>query len=110
MTNSNFHPNLTGKRALITGASSGIGRATAIALATVGVHLTLVSRNLEKLNVVAEEARSLGVEASVHSVDLAEVETVQAKIAAIVAAEPIDILINNAGMGYTGDLATMSLI
>ncbi|NJN63295.1 MAG: SDR family NAD(P)-dependent oxidoreductase, partial [Coleofasciculaceae cyanobacterium RL_1_1] len=59
---------LHGKCALITGASSGIGRATAIALAKLGVNLILVSRSLEKLAAVAEEAKTCGVNADIYSI------------------------------------------
>jgi short-subunit dehydrogenase len=100
---------LHGKCALITGASSGIGRVTAIALAKQGVHLILVSRSLEKLTAVAAEVKACGVNAEVYSIDLSQVNTVRAQIAAIVEHHPIDILINNAGMAYTGNLDTMPL-
>jgi len=100
---------LNGKYALITGASSGIGRVTAIALAKLGVNLLLVSRSAEKLAIVAEEAQALGVSAETYAIDLSQVATVREQIAAIVTHQPIDILINNAGMGYTGTLDTMPL-
>jgi NADP-dependent 3-hydroxy acid dehydrogenase YdfG len=100
---------LHGKCALITGASSGIGRVTAIALAKLGVNLILVSRSLEKLAVVAEEVKAYGVNANIYAVDLSQVATVREKIAAIAERHLIDILINNAGMAYTGNLDTMPL-
>jgi NADP-dependent 3-hydroxy acid dehydrogenase YdfG len=95
----------TAQYALITGASSGIGKATALTFAKAGIHLALVGRNPQKLEVVAEQARLLGVEARVFIVDLAEVSQVREKIATIAAELPrLDIVINNAGMGYTNGL------
>jgi short-subunit dehydrogenase len=101
---------LVQKRALITGASSGIGRATAIAFAKAGIDIALVSRQKDRLESVAKEARNLGVEAKAFPLDLAKVEQVHTQIDSIVAAfGPVNILVNNAGMGYTGHLIETSL-
>ena len=98
------------RRALITGASSGIGRATTIAFAKAEIDLVLVSRSESKLEAVAQEARSLGVDAQVCAFDLANVETVRSQMEALVSqVGTIDILVNSAGMGYTGALGEMPL-
>ena len=100
----------TQRSALITGASSGIGKATALAFAKAGINLALFSRSGEKLEAVAVAARQAGVEAKVYPLDLADIDVVQAKIQAIAADfGAIDILINNAGMGYTGTLSETPL-
>ncbi len=97
--------------ALITGASSGIGKATALAFARAGIHLALVSRDQTKLQEVANLAATFGVSVKIHGLDLAQVAQVQGAIAAIVAGlGPVSILVNCAGMGYTGSLAQTSLI
>jgi NADP-dependent 3-hydroxy acid dehydrogenase YdfG len=91
--------------ALITGASSGIGKATAIAFAKAGIDLVLVGRNQQKLDEVALQTRSLGVEVAISIVDLADVSQVQGKISALVRTLPwLYIVINNAGMAYTNGL------
>lgn len=100
----------TNKRALITGASSGIGKATAIAFAKAGIDVALVSRSEEKLTEVAKAIEQIGVQVKTYRVDLSEVEQVQAKMSAIAAdLGTVDILVNNAGMGYTGNLSETSL-
>ncbi|GAP95697.1 SDR family oxidoreductase [Leptolyngbya sp. NIES-2104] len=100
----------TSRRALITGASSGIGQASAIAFAKAGIDVVLVSRTQSKLDAVAQEARSLGVDAQTCAIDLAQVEMVRSKLEALISeVGTIDILVNNAGMGYTGGLAEMPL-
>ncbi|MGD1904300.1 MAG: SDR family oxidoreductase [Geitlerinemataceae cyanobacterium] len=98
-----------GKYALVTGASSGIGRAIALVLAKAGADLILVSRSMDKLEKVAEEVRACGVSAHIYAIDLADVANVREKVAAIGDRHPIDILVNNAGMGYTGNLDDMPL-
>lgn len=100
----------TEKRALITGASSGIGKATALAFAAAGIHVGLVSRSPEKLEGVAKSARESGVQAKAYILDLAKIEQVKEKMRAIEADfGPIDILVNNAGMGYTAPLSEIPL-
>jgi short-subunit dehydrogenase len=100
----------TRQRALITGASSGIGRATAIALAQADRDLVLVSRSPEKLADLAQELADTGVQVKTVALDLAALSQVKPALeAAIADIGPIDLLINNAGMGYTGPLATMPL-
>ncbi|MGB2926799.1 MAG: SDR family oxidoreductase [Limnothrix sp.] len=98
------------KRAIITGASSGIGKATALALAKAGFSLALVGRSVERLGAVAEAARAQNVDVKVYDFDLLRLDQVKEKFAAI-AKEfgQVDILINNAGMGYTGSLEATSL-
>jgi NADP-dependent 3-hydroxy acid dehydrogenase YdfG len=101
---------MTNQTALITGASSGIGRAIALAFAQAGIDLILVSRSLEKLQAVRHEVTALGVRAKVYAVDLSLVEQVQPQITKIVEeAGKLDILVNNAGMGYTGSIADTPL-
>lgn len=98
------------RRALITGASSGIGKATALALAKAGIDVALVSRSLDKLEAVAAATRHNGVTAKAYALDLAEVSQVKEKMTAIALDfGDIDILVNNAGMGYTATLSDTPL-
>jgi len=98
------------RRALITGASRGIGKATTLALAQAGFDVALVSRSLETLRPVLDELQDSGVTARAYPLDLAQLEGIQATFADIVAdfGTPT-VMINSAGMGYTGPLATMPL-
>ncbi len=89
---------LTGRIALITGASSGIGQAFARALAGRGVKLALAARRTERLEALAAE---LGTEVLAITADVREEEAVKAMVAATVEQfGGIDILIPNAGFGY----------
>ncbi|MBE9201253.1 MULTISPECIES: SDR family oxidoreductase [unclassified Nodularia (in: cyanobacteria)] len=98
------------RRALITGASSGIGKATALVFAKAGIDVALVSRSLDKLETVAEAARHTGVVAKAYAVDLANVTQVKAEIEAIALDfGGIDILVNNAGIAYTANLSETPL-
>ena len=91
---------LNGKVVLITGASSGIGHATASLFAANGALLVLVARRRERLEALAAEAKALGSQADVVAGDLREEAT---SLAAVAAAKEafgrIDILIANAGTG-----------
>lgn len=100
----------TARRALITGASSGIGKATALAFAKAGIDVALVSRSQDKLEAVASAAEQTGVKVQAYYLDLAEIEKVQEKVG-VIAADfgAIDILVNNAGMGYTNTLSETPL-
>ncbi|MBD2166991.1 SDR family oxidoreductase [Calothrix membranacea FACHB-236] len=98
------------RRALITGASSGIGKATALAFAKAGIDVALVSRSLEKLEAVAVAAKDTGVAAKSYAVDLACIGQVKEQIQAIAHDfGDIDILVNSAGIAYTGTLSETSL-
>src|SRR5690348_15648441 len=68
---------IVGKRALVTGASRGIGRATALALAQAGVDVALAARGTDELEQVAEEITQLGRNAAVISCDVSDVAQVQ---------------------------------
>jgi uncharacterized protein len=91
---------LTGKRALVTGASSGIGAAIARELAALGVDLVLTARRRAALDVVAAECSARGVRVDVITADLGRSDTAGALWTTARSAAPIDILINNAGFGY----------
>lgn len=105
-----MNPPPTQLRAIITGASSGIGKATALAFAKAGINLALVSRTADRLSAVVDAVTMLGVEAKSYPVDLAEITLVKEHIAAIAQDfGSIDILVNNAGMGYTNSLEATSL-
>lgn len=98
------------RRALVTGASSGIGAATARALAAAGFDVLMMARSEDKLATLAAELSVLGVRVEGCVLDLAQVDQVKARVeGAIAAFGPIDVLVNNAGMGYTGQLAEMPL-
>ena len=100
----------TNRTALITGASSGIGKATALAFAKAGINLALLGRSEDKLTAVAQAATAIGVTAKVYVVDLTQLDRVSTKIAAIAADfDNLDILINNAGMAYTRSMGDTPL-
>lgn len=90
---------LQGRTALITGASKGLGKSMALALAGAGAKLALVSRNLDGLNAVAKEARALGTEAESFQADVTDEEQVQKLEKAVIGRfDKVQILINNAGI------------
>jgi 3-oxoacyl-[acyl-carrier protein] reductase len=90
---------LSGRVALITGASQGIGRACALVLAEAGADVVVGSRNVEKLQTVAQEIASLGRKALVLSLDVSKPESVKAAVTgALQSLGKIDILVNNAGI------------
>ena len=90
---------LAGRVALITGASRGLGKAMALALAPAGIRLALVARDVEQLSAVAARARELGTEAEVFRADIAdEAQVLELERQVIQKFGPVDILINNAGI------------
>lgn len=97
-------------RALITGASSGIGKATALKFASSRIDVALIGRSIQKLAPVCEAAINAGVKAKAYTIDLSDITQVTTKIQAVVSDfGGVDILVNNAGMGYTGLLSETSL-
>ncbi|MCY7352762.1 MAG: SDR family oxidoreductase [Cytophagaceae bacterium] len=90
---------LTGKRALITGGTQGIGAALAEGLGRAGATLVINARNEEKLAAFVGQLRQSGIEASGALFDIADPTAVKAAVTRIEAENgPIDILINNAGI------------
>ncbi len=89
---------------LITGASSGIGEAVAVALAVPGRHLALNGRNHDRLAAVAERCRQAGASVSAKAFDVSSPRVMQEFIDAAEAAAPLDLVIANAGIsGGPGD-------
>ena len=88
--------NLEGKRALVTGASSGIGVGCACALASRGAEVTLAARSLPKLTQLHEEMNSEGWSSQVLQLDIADPNQISEKI---LNDRAFDILVNSAGMG-----------
>lgn len=100
----------TQRRALITGASSGIGRETAIAFAKAGIDLALVARSTDKLEALAAELASSGVAVKTYSLDLSHIDSLQRSLDQLLADFGlVNILVNNAGMGYTAPLVDTPL-
>jgi NAD(P)-dependent dehydrogenase (short-subunit alcohol dehydrogenase family) len=97
---------LAGKKAIVTGASSGIGKEVALRLLQSGAQVSLVSRNPDR---ILHELPA-GSNAKGYAIDLGDISQVSAKIQTIVAdMGGVDILINNAGMAYIGELIDMPL-
>ncbi len=87
-----------GKTVVITGASSGIGEATARQFAAAGAEVVLVARRTEELERVAGEIRSAGGTAATFTCDLSDRAAIEAFLADLADAHPrIDIVVNNAG-------------
>jgi NAD(P)-dependent dehydrogenase (short-subunit alcohol dehydrogenase family) len=90
---------MKGKAALVTGAASGLGRATAYALAREGADICIVDLNAEGLQETAGAVRDLGVRAEVFATDVSKAENCRAAVAAAVAAfGRLDALCNVAGV------------
>jgi len=95
-----------GKVVLITGASSGIGRATAVKVADAGATVLLVARSIEKLEETKEEITAAGGVAHIHRCDLADVEDVQRMAEEVLTYHGhVDILVNNAGRSIRRSVA-----
>ena len=100
---------ITGKNAIITGAGRGIGRATAIAFAKEGIHVGLIGKTAANLEKVAEELREYGVNVSLAAADVSDNASVIAAVDHVKSElGPIDILINNAGIGKFGKFLELS--
>ena len=110
MPTNDQHGNLTGKIALISGASKGLGRAMALALSAQGATIGLVARNSEKLNEVREEIAATGAHAVVFAADVTQEEAV-GKLEAEVSRQlgKVQILVNNAGTNVRKNLIEFSL-
>src|SRR5712671_2684138 len=101
---------LQGKSAIITGASKGLGKAMALALAESGARLALVSRNLEQLNETAAAARQQGADAEVFQADVTDEQQVR-RLEKDVNERfgKVQILINNAGINIRKPVTDFTL-
>lgn len=94
---------VSGRVALVTGASQGIGRACAVELARGGAAIALAARNAEKLAAVAEEIRSGGGTAEVFTLDIADESSIKRCAKEVLdQMGRVEILLNNAGITRDG--------
>ena len=100
---------MTGKAALITGAASGLGKGTALALARAGANVCIVDVNRSGLEEAALAMRALGVQVHVHATDLSKVENCRSAIAAATQAfGRLDALCNVAGIIFFANAHEMA--
>lgn len=101
-----FEGAVNGKTVLITGASSGIGRAAALKVARAGGIPLLVARRLDKLEETKREIEALGGTAYVYAADLADTAAVERLTEQVLADHPaVDVLVNNAGRSIRRSIA-----
>jgi NAD(P)-dependent dehydrogenase (short-subunit alcohol dehydrogenase family) len=95
-----------GRRALVTGASSGLGRRFALTLAQAGAQVVVAARRAEKLGGLVEEIQALGGKCVAISVDVTSAASIAACFDEIerTAGGPADIVVNNAGVTVTKSL------
>ena len=99
---------LSGKVAVVTGASSGIGEATARALAAQGASVVLAARAEEKLAFITRDIHAAGGRALVVGTDVADRDSVKGMVGRAVAEfGSVDVLVNNAGLGLSGRVAEL---
>lgn len=105
-----FKPDLfTDKTIIVTGGGSGIGRCTAHELASLGAHVVLIGRKIEKLQKVATEIEEDGGSVSYQTCDIRDEDKVRETVATIVKDHPaIDGLVNNAGGQFPSPLALIN--
>jgi thioester reductase-like protein len=97
---------LEGKHVLITGASSGIGRSTAVKVAAAGGFPLLIARNVEKLEEVRAEIVAGGGTAYVYAADIADMESIERLLERVLADHHnVDMLVNNAGRSIRRSIA-----
>ena len=97
---------LDGFRALVTGASSGIGLGCAVALAEAGANVVLASRNIKALNEAAEAIIMKGFSAETLQLDISDLVSIDTVLKD---QKPFDVLVNSAGLGrHTPSLETSS--
>lgn len=103
---------LHGKTVLVTGASAGIGEATARAFAAMGANLVLCARRKERLADLGEEiAGSFGVSVTTHSLDVRDRAAVESFVAELASSGTVpDVLVNNAGKALGLDLLHEGLV
>lgn len=101
---------LSGKTALITGASKGLGKAMALAFADAGARLALASRDTELLAAVQAECRARGAEAEIHQVDVTSEEQVEQLRRDVLARfGKLTVLVNNAGINIRRPITEFTL-
>ena len=101
MMNKHLRFDLTGRIALITGSSKGIGLALACALASAGARVVLNARDADRLEATRAALAGQGIDVQAFAFDVTDADAVQAGVARIEAeVGPIDILVNNAGMQH----------
>src|SRR5262245_56305485 len=100
---------LTGRVALVTGASKGIGRATALLLAAEGMDVAVVARSKEPLEALKKEIEAKGRKAIAIAADLADPAAAQGVIdTAVKTLGRLDVLVNCAGATKSGSFLTLS--
>ena len=98
---------LAGKRTILTGATGGIGRATAEALVRAGARVALAARNTDRLDELAKSLRAAGGEVVVVPTDVTRAEDRKRLVETVVAEfGGLDLLVNNAGIGSWGHFST----
>lgn len=100
---------LSGKKALVTGGSRGIGRATAVLLAQAGCDVAInYVRKKEAAESVAAQIKDAGVECLIYKADLAQKEEILSMVGGVLGHwERVDILVNNAGIWTYGEMGNM---
>lgn len=102
--------NLKGKKAIITGGSRGLGKATAIAFANQGIDVAITGRNEADLKETVAELKALGVNATYATFDIGNYDEVKKGIQEIMNTfKTVDILVNNAGIAAFGSFLEMDV-